>query len=446
MKGQRKIVASALMAGLVLVQPVWAQGQSPAPAVSSGLNLKQAIQIALEKHPLLETAKHTLQAAEARTDQARAPFYPQVGASAIETSGALRANALLRPSGSLIQPNQDKFIGGLSASQLLYDFGQTAYRVAANRLTARALGDDFLTQKANVIFNVQHAYYEGLKRKRLVQIAEDTARERGVIKQQVESLYRQQLKSKLDVDLVQVELSKAEVDLIRAKNDLRASYATLNNAMGVEGPEEYTLEDLPVTIAGTRPLDSLLAVGQEKRPELLAAREHIRAAEQRIKAANSQNFPIIQAVGSAGDAEQFSGRPSPHEGGWWGAGVVVTVPVFTGFLIQNQVREAVEQYQEAQSSARTSEQATKLQVTEAFLNVQTFAQQIHAIEVLVTQTREALQLAQERYRLGLSSIVEVTQGEVEVTSAETSLAEAQYDYKTAEATLAYAVGEGYQAF
>ena len=446
MKGHGKVVAYTLVAVIGFAQPLGAQGQSPVPAGSRGLNLKQAIAIALEKQPLLETAQHTLRAAEARTDQARAPFYPQVGASAIETSGALRVNALLRPSGSLIQPNQDNFSGGLSASQLLYDFGQTAYRVEATRLTARALGDDLLTQKANVILNVQHAYYEGLKRKRLVQIAEDTVRERGVIKQRVDSLYRQQLKSKLDVDLVQVELSKAEVDLIRAKNDLRGSYATLNNAMGVEGPDEYALEDLPVTVTGTRPLDSLVAVGQEKRPELLAIREHMRAAEQKIQAAHSQNFPIIQAVGSAGDVEQFSGQPSPREGGWWGAGVVVTVPVFTGFLIQNQEREAVEQYQEAQSAARTLEQAIKLQVTEAFLNVQTLAQQIHAIKVLVAQTREALQLAQERYRLGLSSIVEVTQGEVAVTSAETSLAEAHYDYKTAEATLAYTVGEGYQAF
>src|SRR5215831_16814322 len=268
MKVQRKIVACALVAGLGLARPVWAQGQSPAPVPGSVLSLTQAIKIALERQPLLETAKHTVRAAEARTDQARAPFYPQVGASAIETSGALRVNALLRPSGSLIQPNQDNFIGGLSASQLLYDFGQTAHRVATNRLTAQALGDDLLTQKANVILAVQRAYYEGLKLKRLVQIAEDTVRERGVIKQRVESLYRQQLKSKLDVDLVQVELSKAEVDLMRAKNDLQASYAALSNAMGVEGPEEYTLEDLPVTVAGPRLLTTLVATGQEKRPEV----------------------------------------------------------------------------------------------------------------------------------------------------------------------------------
>lgn len=53
--------------------------------------------------------------------------------------------------------------------------------------------------------------------------------------------------------------------------------------------------------------------------------------------------------------------------------MAVAVPLFTGFLIQNQVREAVEQYQEAQSSARTLEQATKLQVTNTFVNVQTLA-------------------------------------------------------------------------
>src|SRR3954465_8082423 len=111
MKIQIKIVSYALAAGLGLAQPVRAQGQSSTPLADGVLSLKQAIATALEKQPLLEASKHTVRAAEARTDQARAPFYPQVGASAIETSGALRVNALLHPSGSLIQPNQGNFIG-----------------------------------------------------------------------------------------------------------------------------------------------------------------------------------------------------------------------------------------------------------------------------------------------------------------------------------------------
>jgi len=440
------LIVSIVIGSVVSAQPAWTQSQGGRFANASPLSMKQAIAIALEKHPAIASSTHAFRAGEARTEQARAPYYPQVGASAIETSGALRANAFLRPSGSLIQPNQTDFTAGLTVSQLIYDFGQTTHKVEANRFAAQALNEDVLTQKANVILNVQRTYYEGLKRRRLVQIAEETVREREVIKRQVESLYRQQLKAKLDLDLVQVELSNAGVDLIRTRNDLKASYAALNTAMGVTGSTEYMLEDPSVTITETRPLENLLATAIEKRPEVLAIQERARSAEQRIKAADSQNFPTIQAVGSAGDTEHLSGRPNLREGEWWGAGLVVSVPLFTGFLIQNQVQEANEQYQEAMSAVQSVEQGVRLEVTNAFLGVQTLREQIKAITELVRQTKEALQLAQQRYRLGLNSIVEVTQGEVAVTNAETKLAEAQYDDKAAEAMLAYAVGESTQSF
>ena len=70
----------------------------------------------------------------------------------------------------------------------------------------------------------------------------------------------------------------------------------------------------------------------------------------------------------------------------------------------------------------------------------TLAQQIKLGEEQVKTSQEALQLAKQRYRLGLGSVVEVTQAEVAVTVAQTRLAEAQYDYKSAEVTLAYAAG------
>ncbi len=440
------LLTSIVIGNIICTQSVWAQNQVSQPTRRNVLSMKQAITIAVGKHPLIESATHTLRAGEARTEQARAPLYPQVGASAIETAGALRSNAFLRPSGSLIQPNQTDFTLGLTVSQLLYDFGQTSARIAASRFAAQALQDDLQTQKATIILNVQRAYYEALKRLRLVQIADETVRERQIIRQQVEALYRQNLKAKLDMDLVQVELSKAEVDLIRAKNDLTAGYAVLNNAMGVSEPQAYTLENPPGGNSVIQPLDRLLATGMEKRPELLALREQVHAAEQRINAADSENFPTLSAVGSAGDTEHLAGRPNLREGGWWGAGVVLSVPLFTGFLIENQVREATEQEQEAQAAQHYAEQAIQLEINNAFLAEQTLTQQIKAIEALVKQTQEALQLARQRYQLGLSSIVEVTQGEVAVTTAETRLAETQYDDKAAEATLAYAVGEGIQSF
>jgi outer membrane protein len=116
------------------------------------------------------------------------------------------------------------------------------------------------------------------------------------------------------------------------------------------------------------------------------------------------------------------------------------VPLFTGFAIENQVREAAAQQNAAQAGRTNIEQALTQQVTTSYLETVTLAQQIKLAEEQVKTAREALQLAKQRYKLGLGSVVEVTQSEVAVTAAETRLAEAQYDYKVAEVTLAYAAG------
>ena len=121
-------------------------------------------------------------------------------------------------------------------------------------------------------------------------------------------------------------------------------------------------------------------------------------------------------------------------------GGVVSVPIFTGFLIQNQVAEATAQQRETQAIYRTVAQDVQLQVKDSFLDVVTLLPQIKLAEQQVVIAREALSLAGQRYKLGLSSIVEVTQSEVAVTTAETRLAETQYDAKIAEARLRYAVG------
>src|SRR5712691_11882820 len=190
-------VAHALTAIMVTVWGGVAWAQPPAsPGESQKLTLQEAIRTALEKHPVLQSAEFAVRGAEARFNQAKAPYYPQVGGAAIQTNGALRSNAFLRPSGSLIQPNQSDMTIGVAASQTVYDFGQTASRVDAQRSDRARFEKEAMTRRADVVLGLQRAYFTALKRKRLVEIAEQTVRERDVLKRQVETLYRNQLKSK----------------------------------------------------------------------------------------------------------------------------------------------------------------------------------------------------------------------------------------------------------
>jgi len=436
---QRMISALAIIVVALWGNAAWGQPAAP-KETPPNLTLQEALKTALEKHPALQSAEFAVRGADARAKQAEAPYYPQVGGSAIQTNGSLRSNAFLRPSGTLIEPNQSDVTVGVAASQTVYDFGQTASRVDAQRSDKARFEKEALTRRAQVVLGVERAYFSVLKRKRLVEIAEQTVRERETLKQQVDVLYRNQLKSKLDLGLIQVQLSDAEYLVIRARNDLVAAFADLNNAMGIEGTATYSLEELPVEVEPPRALDVLVGEAMDRRPELLALKERIRTAEHRIKAADNRNFPTIQVVGSAGDTEHISNRPNLQEGGWWGVGGVVSVPIFTGFLIQSQVAEATAQQRETQAVYRTVAQDVQLQVKDSFLDMVTLLPQIKVAEQQVVIAREALSLAGQRYKLGLSSIVEVTQSEVAVTTAETRLAETQYDAKIAEARLRYAVG------
>jgi outer membrane protein len=426
---------AVLTAGHAEAQP----RTSEPPPRGSFLGVQQAIELALDNHPLVQEAGATLKAASARTEQARAIYYPHIDANFDTAAGAGRLNPRFLVGGFLVQQNLSQYVGGVSVSQRIFDFGYSQHTVDSAHLAERAYEQDISARQALVVLNVQTSYLTSLKQQRLVQIAEETVRERGIIKAQIEALYRQQLKSKLDVDLVQVELTNAEFQLVRARNGLKSGFTNLNRAMGIAGAEDYVLEDLPIEVRHQRPLDSLIS-DSLSHPEFRRAKELTASAEAKITATKRQYLPTVSAYASGGDFQVYdaSRAQANQTGGWWAAGGFVSMPLFTGFMIENQVREAKAQKAAAEAATLNIEQALTQQVTNSYLDTISFAQQIKLGEEQVKTAQEALGLAKQRYKLGLGSIVEVTQAEVSVTGAQTRLAEAQYDYKIAEVTLAYA--------
>lgn len=430
------LVAATVPPAFVHAQPLGSAEVSPP---GHRLGLQQAIEQGLQNHPLLQEGNAGLLASAARTEQTKSLYYPQVFANADGSAGSGRINPRFLIGGGLVQPNLSHYTAGVLASQRIYDFGYTKNLVESSQYGERAQEQDVNARRALVIVSIQRSYLNSLKRQRLVRIAEETVRERGLIAGQIETLYRQQLKSKLDLDLMRVELVNAESLLVRSRNDLKASFAALNRTMGIAGSEDYTLEDVTTDVKIPRALGELIS-DSLSHPELKRAKEQTAAAEAKKRAMKSQYLPTVSAIASGGYYDTFDPNRNVSTGGWWAAGGMVSMPLFTGGLIENQVKEAAAQQAAAQAQSSNIEQALTQQVTNAYLDTVTFAQQIKLAEELVKTAQEALSLAKQRYKLGLGTIVEVTQSEVGLTTAQTKLAEAQYDYKIAEVTLAYAAG------
>ncbi|MGH7182341.1 MAG: TolC family protein, partial [Nitrospiraceae bacterium] len=303
------------------------------------LRLHEAIRIGLERHPLLERSQYAVQLAKALTKQTRGGRYPWLEASVAGTAGSLRIVTTdgktvhdqgghgFDPGGALAKTNQNMLTGGFILNQLISDFGYTAHRILANEANEAAGEKEILTNKAFVILTVQKAYLNCLLQKSLVTIAAETVTQRQVVRDQVQSLYRHQLKSKVDLDLMLVEVSNAELSLIKAQNDFKQSIAALNNAMGIEGPDRYELEQIPIHVTSSQAVETLVATGLSDRPELLGNRDRLVASEELLKAVKALNFGSLSAVGSVGATKygtvHDSGIPSDGVATLWGGGATM---------------------------------------------------------------------------------------------------------------------------
>jgi outer membrane protein len=174
----------------------------------------------------------------------------------------------------------------------------------------------------------------------------------------------------------------------------------------------------------------------KNRPEIQATDLRVKASDESINLARTGYFPVI--TGNAAYNRE-SGDTSLREEGW-NAGVVITVPIFSGFLTHHQVQESIATANAARANYAVLTQNVTLEVQQAFLNLRAAEERIPTAELGAQQAAENLEIATGRYAAGVGNPVEVTDAEVANTNAKTAYIQALYDYNVALANLDKAMG------
>ncbi len=411
-----------------------------AQATGPILSLQDAQALALKNHPQVLASQAGYLRADQIITQARSAYYPALNG---EVTGA-QANLNSRlGAGVLNDPRLFNHFGsGLSLSQLITDSGRTPNLVANARLQAQATREDYRATRYDVLLGVNQAYYEVLLSQQLVKVAQQTVATRQTVVDQVSELFKNKLKSQIDLSFAQVNLTDANLMVLRAQDRLAAAYASLGQALGTQQSVEYQLTDQPMPPNPPDSADPLIAQAFQNRPELASIRLQQEADQKFVYAERDLRRPTVSltAVGGALPyIEPGNANPNIPEG-YEAAAINVNIPVFNGHLFSARRQAAEYQLQATDQRVRDLQDRIARDVRIYWERTKTSFQAIGATEQLLTQANMALDLAQGRYNLGLASIVELTQAQLGQTQAQVENVNAKYDYQEAFAALQYTLG------
>jgi outer membrane protein len=411
----------------------------PVPAAAPGsprLTLQDAESAAVRQHPQISAALLNAAAANQVTIETHAASLPTFYGS-LTAAGAIH-NSNLTAGNLNSSAIYNRLASGITGSQLLTDFGRTAALTTSARQRAEALQDNAQATRANVLLQVDVAFYAALRAQNVLIVAQETVGNRQTITDQVTALAGSKLKSGLDVSFANVNLGEAKLLLADAQNQIRAAFADLSAAMGSPVPRDYRLVDPGDPTAMPPDPAPLIQQAEGQRPEVLSARAQVASAQSFARAESDLKRPSISALGAVGvnpvhDDTKLASR-------YAAAGVNMNIPVFNGHLFQARQTEAEIRAQAAEQVLRDQQNKIARDVQVAWLNADNAQKRLALTADLLAQANLALDLATTRYNLGLSSIVELSQAQLQKTSAEIGAASAKYDYGLQRAVLDYQVG------
>ena len=434
------------------------------------LTFDEALRIARATHPQLQVAHAQSEVADARAYESRAALLPQVtgnasyqrttnnspsgGGSNTSSTGSSTATGTgsntATSTGTTTSPGatgsnhssfdtSNLFQFRVTATQLIYDFGQTTGKWKAAKVTARSQLDSEARTAQQVVYNLRAAYYNAAATYALVKVAQDGLANQEAHLAQAQGFVQAGTQPEIALAQALTNRATARVLLINAQNGHDVAKAQLNQAMGVEGPIDYEVE-VPVVepVADEdKSTDELLSMAMKARPDLQALADQIRAQEFTIGATKGGYYPALSASTALSDV-----GPAPDNLAWnWYGMLSLSWPIFGGGITNQQVREARATISVLRGQYEIQRQQVRLDLEQARLAVRAAKASEEATHEAAVNAREQLRLAEGRYQAGVGNMIELGDSQVAMTTAAAQEVQAHFSLATARAQLLLALGQ-----
>ncbi|MFH1415871.1 MAG: TolC family protein [Elusimicrobiota bacterium] len=403
------------------------------------LTLEDSIEYALSSNKGLDIVKEKIAETEAGVIKSRAALLPALSISGNyvrlnEVSEVNLGGGLNFKTGQL-----DNFGITSSLQQYIFSGFRNSSAYANSKYGLELSKEDYNKELNSTVYSVTRAFYNAVLAEELVKLNEESYDQMKKHTGQVRVRYENGLSSKLDMLRAEVQLANMNPALIRARNNLRLAFSTLKTLIGMSAETviklEGALEYAPVSVE----FEDAVKEALENRPEIKSMRISEKIARNSIKIARSGGLPSLIA-----SYNYKMDRPYQSMDEWgssWNCMLNVNIPVFKSFYTSADVAQARSRVDQIDISMQLLQDNIRLEVEQAFFKIKQEEETILSQNKNVEQAKEALDIAETRYRNGLITNLEFLDTQLAHIEAMLNLLQSKADYIVANAELKKATGK-----
>jgi outer membrane protein len=404
---------------------------------------------ALANDSVYASARFTRQAADERPTQARAALLPNVnaGLGATENYFKFDASPVFDPSvGAAVDPSFSRTYWSwgptISASMPLYR-PQNWDALDQARLSVTSAEATFAQARQDLILRVTQAYFDVLAAQDALSAIEANKRAVSENLAQAKREFEVGTKTIVDTTEAQARFDQIVAQEQVARGDLIVRRNALRAIIGRDAGELTPLRDAPqLDPPVPADVEAWAKRAEENNPQVAVAQASSRIARIETTRNRDAHLPTVDLVASAGRSRASGSTTSslPFTATSGSIGVQLSVPIYSGGLIQSRVREALANEERAKFDLESARRNAAQGARQAYVGVDYGLTQVRALESAEVSSKSQLDATRLGYQVGVRINLEVLNANTQLFTTQRDLKKARYDFLVSGLRLKSAVG------
>ncbi len=402
-------------------------------ATEDNWTLEDIVDVALRNNPATRASWAAARAAAARLGSEQGAYFPKIAGEAdyLWSKSSLSDDA---------STEQTTYGPALVLHFILFDFGKRGADVEDARQSLYGANWTHNATIQRVVLDVERSYYTYLYAKSAREAAIAAVKEAEANLDAAEERHKAGLATVADLLQARSDHSRKKLALQTVEGEIATIRGSLATAMGLSPSVDYDIGTLPAelpTVEVTQEIDVLIREAETQRPDLAAVRANARSAKAHVKSVKTEGWPTISLDGAVG--RRFYDDSNNYRD-IYSHGIFLTWPLFTGFSHSFDVVESESQAELAEQQYETLRAQVALDVWTSYYDLKTAGERIGTAREFLASASESHDVALERYKAGVGSILELLAAQTALEDARAQDLQARTDWLIAIAELAYATG------